>query len=61
MQDEQQTRALRCDWEPCKKRLVDFCHVCDVTSKYYCDTICCDRDLQETQPRPSLSCVFNPA
>ena len=54
MQDEQQHYALRCDWEPCNKRLVDFCHVCDVTNKFYCDSICCDRDLQETQPPLSL-------
>ena len=54
MQDEQQHYPLRCDWEPCNKRLVDFCHVCDVNNKFACHSICCDADSQEAPPTPPL-------
>ena len=54
MQDEQQTYALHCDWEPCNNRLVDFCHVCDITNELYCGSIGCDRDLRQTQPKLPL-------
>ena len=37
MQDEQQHYALHCDWEPCNRRLVEFCFVCNVKDKFDCD------------------------
>ena len=49
MQAEQLTHTLRCDWEPCAKKLLDFCYVCAETGKYFCDEICRDRDFQDTR------------
>ncbi len=46
MQDEQQHYALHCDWEPCNRRLVEFCFVCNVKDKFDCDSICSKPDLK---------------
>ena len=55
MQDEQQQYALHCDWEPCNKRLVEFCFVCDINDKFHFDTICSERDLKNGESRvPAL-------
>ncbi len=42
---------LRCEFDPCQKRLIDFCFVCAITGMYFCDEICCERYLQETVPK----------
>ena len=47
MLDEQPHVSVRCDWEPCHKRLVDFCFVCAESDKFYCDEICASRDQQD--------------
>ena len=53
MQDEQQQYALHCDWEPCNRRLVEFCFVCSVKTKFYCDSICSEPDLKNAESSAS--------
>jgi hypothetical protein len=48
VQDEHQQYALYCDWEPCNKRLVEFCFVCS-QERFYCDSDCDDPDHQKAK------------
>lgn len=49
MQDEQQQYALHCDWEPCNRKLVEFCFVCNVKNKFYCDSTCSEPEPKNAE------------
>lgn len=51
-----ETRQLyHCAFDVCEKRLVDLCFICKENGQYYCDEICCERDLEQHQPREVIT------
>jgi hypothetical protein len=51
MQDEQPSYARHCDWEPCHKRIAEFCFVCSTRDDFCCDSICAEPDLGSAEPQ----------
>lgn len=47
-------RYLYCEFDICNKRLVEFCFVCKQDSKYYCDEICAERNLEAKAERKAV-------
>lgn len=46
-------QVFHCQLDFCNKRLIDFCFICKENSKYYCDEICAERDLEAKAERKS--------
>jgi hypothetical protein len=40
-----------CAFDICEKELRDFGVIGEINGKYYCDSICCERDLEQTTPK----------
>ena len=42
---------FHCAFDICEKELKDFGVIGEINGKYYCDSICCERDLEQTTPK----------